>query len=70
MLQRVEGAEESWGFLTKEHRLLAGLPKTHSNDAAMIATRGKTPVFQIQTVLAKKCVSDGDYRQTKGKRSE
>ena len=70
LLQRVEGAEETWGFVTKEHRLLAGLPKTHANDAAMIATRGKQPMFQVQTILAKKCVSDGDYQQTKGVRSE
>lgn len=70
LLQQVEGAEETFGFVTKEHRLLAGLPKTHTNDAAMIATRGNRPVFQVQTVLAKKCVSDGDDQQTKGVRSE
>jgi hypothetical protein len=70
LLQRVEKAEETWGYVTKEHRLLAGLPKTHTNDAAMIATRGKQPVFQIQTVLTKKCIPDGDYQQTKGVRSE
>jgi hypothetical protein len=70
LLQRVEGAEETWGFVTKEHRWLTGLPKTHANDAAMIATRGKQPVFQIQMVLIKKCIPDGDYQQTKGKRSE
>ena len=39
LLRRVE-AEETWGFVTKEHRLLAGLPKEHVFDAAMIATRG------------------------------
>ncbi|GHO73280.1 hypothetical protein KSD_10510 [Ktedonobacter sp. SOSP1-85] len=69
LLKRVE-AEETWGFVTKEHRLLAGLPKEHVFDAAMIATRGKKPVFQIQTVLVKKCIPDGEYQQTKGKRSE
>jgi len=69
LLKLVE-AEETWGFVTKEHRLLAGLPKEHCFDAAMIATRGKRPVFQIQTVLVKKCIPDGDYQQTKGKRSE
>ena len=36
----------------------------------MIATRGNRPVFRIQTVLAKKCIPDGDYQQTKGVRSE
>ena len=69
LLQRVQ-AEETFGFITKEHRLLAGLPKAHVFDATMIATRGKTPVFQISCVLMKKCVPDGDYQQTKGVRSE
>ncbi|EFH81545.1 HNH endonuclease [Ktedonobacter racemifer DSM 44963] len=69
LLKQVE-AEETWGFVTKEHRLLAGLPKEHCFDAAMIATRGNRPVFQIQTVFVKKCIPDGEYQQTKGKRSE
>ena len=69
LLQRVQ-AEETWGFVTKEHRLLAGLPKEHCYDAAVIATRGETPVFQTHTVLLKKGVPDGDYQQTKGVRSE
>ena len=69
LLQRVQ-AEETWGFVTKEHRLLAGLPKEHIFDAAMIATRGTKPVFQTSSVLRKKCVPDGDYQQTKGVRSE
>ncbi len=69
LLRQVE-AEETWGFITKEHRILAGLPKEHSFDATMIATRGVQPTFCIQSVLSKRCVSDGDYQQTKGARSE
>src|SRR5260221_14366570 len=69
LLQRVP-AEETWGFVTKEHRLLAGLPKDHFHDAAVIATRGIAPVFRTSGVLVKKCVPDGDYQQTKGIRSE
>jgi len=69
LLSRVE-AIETWGFVTKEHRLLAGLPKEHIFDAAMIATRGNIPVFQTTEVLLKKCISDGDYQQTKGKHSQ
>src|SRR6266700_4781538 len=69
LLQRVP-AEETWGFVTKEHRLLAGLPKDHFHNAAVIATRGISPVFRTSGVLVKKCVPDGDYQQTKGKRSE
>jgi RRXRR protein/HNH endonuclease len=63
-------AEETWGFVTKEHRLLAGLPKEHVFDAVMIATRGRKPTFHTTTVVKKKCIADGDYRQTKGKHSE
>ena len=59
LLKRV-GAEETFGFVTKEHYL----------DAAVIATQGAIPAFQTRTVLFKKCVSDGDYQQTKGIRSE
>jgi hypothetical protein len=69
LLQRVV-AEETWGFVTKEHRHLAELPKEHMFDAAVIATRGIAPIFQTTNMLAKRCVADGDYRQTKGKRSE
>ncbi len=63
-------AEETWGFVTKEHRQLTGLPKEHVFDAAVIATRGKPPLFQTEQVIAKRCVPDGDYQQTKGIRSE
>ncbi len=69
LLKRLD-TEETWGFVTKEHRLLAGLPKTHANDAAVIATRGKPPQFRTTQVMLKKCIPDGDYQQTKGVRSE
>ncbi|MBV9230949.1 MAG: HNH endonuclease [Chloroflexi bacterium] len=63
-------AEETFGFITKEHRLMVGLPKAHCFDATMVATRGQIPHFRTHTVLLKKCVADGDYQQTKGRRSE
>jgi hypothetical protein len=69
LLKRVE-AEETWGFVTKEHRLLAGLPKEHCFDAAIIATRGILPTLCTSTMLVKRCIPDGDYQQTKGVRSE
>ena len=69
-LLRLLQAEETWGFVTKEHRQLWGLPKEHVFDAAVIATRGRQPIFQTTTLIAKRCVSDGDYQQTKGIRSE
>ncbi len=69
LLKQIQ-AEETFGFITKEHRLLAGLPKEHVFDASMIATRGVKPIFRTTTMLAKKCVPAGDYQQTKGSRSE
>ena len=63
-------AEETFGFVTKEHRELMRLPKEHYFDAVAIATRGKEPTFKTSNVLFKKCVFDGDYEQTKGVRSE
>jgi hypothetical protein len=69
LLKRTD-AEETFGFVTKEHRQLMGLPKEHYFDAVAIATQGKEPTFTTSNVLFKKCVSDGDYQQTKGIRSE
>jgi len=69
-LLHVLQAEETWGFVTKEHRQLWDLPKAHVFDAAVIATRGQQPIFQTTTLIAKRCVPDGDYQQTKGARSE
>ena len=34
-------AEETFGFVTKEHRQLMGLPKEHYFDAVAIATQGE-----------------------------
>lgn len=39
-LLRLLQAEETWGFVTKEHRQLWDLPKEHVFDAAVIATIG------------------------------
>jgi hypothetical protein len=69
-LLRLLQAEETWGFVTKEHRQLWDMPKAHVFDAAVIATRGRQPIFQTTTLIAKRCVPDGDYQQTKGIRSE
>ena len=69
-LLRLLQAEETWGFVTKEHRQLWDMPKAHVFDAAVIATRGRRPIFQTTTLITKRCVPDGDYQQTKGIRSE
>lgn len=62
-------AIETFGFITKEHRQFVGLSKTHYNDAISIASQGEN-VKLLNHVIYKKCVSKGDYQQTKGARSE
>ena len=70
LLRIMPYAEETFGFITKEHRQLLNLPKEHYMDAVVIASQGKDINFVIDKVILKKCVSDGDYQQTKGVRSE
>lgn len=70
LLRSLPLAEETFGFVTKEHRQLLNLPKEHYMDAVSIASQGNEVNFKTNVVLFKKCVSDGDYQQTKGIRSE
>ena len=69
LLKRVD-AKETFGFITKEYRQLLGLSKEHYNDAVAIASEGKYIKFKTDSLLLKKCVSKGDYQQTKGIRSQ
>ena len=62
-------AIETFGYITKANRLNLGIDKEHYYDACVIATQGKP--FTVKTKLCKKkCVPDGDFRKTKGVRSE
>lgn len=70
LLKTLPEAEETFGFVTKEHRQILGLEKEHHADAVAIACQGIDVQFKVNTILLKKCVSDGDYQQTKGIRSE
>jgi len=70
LLKIFPAAKETFGFITKEHRWLMELPKTHYNDAVAISSRGKNVSFKTDDLLVKKCVSDGDYQLSKGIRSE
>lgn len=76
LLLRMPEARETFGFITKEHRQLMGLPKGHYFDAIAIANlnnieqSGLLSVDIKSPLLLKKCVADGDYQQTKGVRSE
>lgn len=62
--------EETFGFITKENRYNMELPKEHYFDAVAIASGGEKVNFKVSKLLVKKCVSKGDYQQTKGIRSE
>lgn len=76
LLRLLPDVEETFGYITKEHRVLMGLPKEHYYDAVAIANfdnlrnTGRVDVQFKANLLFKKCVSDGDYQQTKGIRSE
>jgi hypothetical protein len=70
LLRLLPFAEETFGFVTKEHRQLLNLPKEHYTDAVAIACQGNEVQFKTNVVLFKKCVSDGDHQQSKGVRSE
>ncbi len=69
-LLKIVDCEETFGFITKEHRQILNLPKEHYMDAVAIASQGSNVKFKTNQVLFKKCVSDGDYRRTKGVMSE
>lgn len=77
LLKRLPDGEETFGFITEEHRYLMRLPKEHYYDAIAIAClnnirqEGLISVdFKTTNIIFKKCVADGDYQQTKGVRSE
>ena len=70
LLKMLPGTEETFGFVTKEHRQLLNLPKEHYMDAVAIASQGNEVKFKTNVITFKKCVSDGDYQQFKGIRSE
>ena len=71
LLKRLLYAEETFGYITKEHRQLFELPKEHYIDAVVIACQGNPAYFnKTKNVIYKRCVSKGDYQQTKGVRSE
>lgn len=70
LLKLLPSAIETFGFITKENRQIMNLPKEHHMDAVAIASQGGNVIFKINSTLFKKCVSNGDYQQTKGIRSE
>lgn len=62
-------AIETFGFVTKENRANINIDKHHYLDACVIATGGKE--FKIcSNIYKKRCISKGDFQQTKGIHSE
>jgi len=70
LLKLYPKAEETFGYITKEYRRFYGLDKSHCIDAAIIASKGGNITKFLEKVLIKRCISKGDYQQTKGERSE
>ena len=59
----------TFGYVTKANRLQLGAEKEHYLEACLIASNGNP--FTLKSFLyQKKCVPDGDFQQTKGRRSE
>lgn len=69
-LLNIYECEETFGYITKENRQNLGLPKEHYMDAVVIASGGEKVNFKQDVLYIKQCVSCGDYRQSKGIRSE
>ena len=77
LLRLLPESEETFGFITKEHRQFMNLPKEHYYDAVAIACLNNIKNyglidanFKTKNIILKKCIADGDYQQTKGIRSE
>ncbi len=62
--------DETFGYETKIKREKLGISKTHYNDAVAICLKDGEMVSLLDYVFKKRCVSQGDYKQTSGARSE
>jgi hypothetical protein len=61
---------ETFGYETKEKRAILGFPKHHRIDA-LLASCSPGEIVNLKIAYFKKrCVSQGDYQQTSGARSE
>lgn len=70
LLKYYPDAIETFGMVTKANRLSVGLSKDHHLDACVIASGGNPIIIKSDLLYLKKSVSQGDYQQTKGVRSE
>jgi 5-methylcytosine-specific restriction endonuclease McrA len=70
LLKLYSDAIETFGYITKANRLLLEIDKSHHLDACIIASGGNKFTIRQNILYRKKCVSDGDFQQTKGIRSQ
>ena len=70
LLKQYPEAIETFGYVTKANRLILGIEKDHHLDSCVIASQGLPITIKTSLLYLKKSVSKGDYRQTKGIRSE
>lgn len=70
LLKRYPNAIETFGYITKANRQISRIEKDHHFDACIIAAGTKSVVMKTKIVYLKKSVSEGDFQQTKGIRSE
>ena len=69
LLKKYPDAIETFGAITKANREALDIPKKHYTDACIIASGGKK-FMQNDIVFLKKCIPDGDFKKTRGIRSE
>ena len=70
LLKHYPDAIETFGCVTKANRLNLNLEKHHYTDACVIAAETNPVCLKTDILYVKKSVSDGDFQQTKGIRSE
>lgn len=70
LLKHYPDAIETFGCVTKANRLNLNMEKHHYTDAFVIAVETKPVCLKTDILYLKKSVSDGDFQQTKGIRSE
>lgn len=70
LLKLYPDAIETFGYITKVNRLLLEIDKSHHLDACIIASGGNKFTIGQNILYKKKCISDGDFQQTKGVRSQ
>ena len=70
LLKHYPNVIETYGYVTKANRLSMDIEKDHHLDACVIASNGKQINIITDNLYKKKCISKGDYQQSKGIRSE